>query len=144
MYRFRDAMARKRTGKKKTPAKRPGVSTARAARPSALLDTRIIYCGDCLDQLAKLPDGCVDRLYLWHRFPTGDSNSNRNYEVFWGERTEPRPSGSGPHLPFEDRHASTQAYIEYMRPRCVELARVLKKTGSFYYHCDWHASHHHE
>jgi DNA modification methylase len=28
-----------------------------------------------------------------------------------------------------------------MRPRCVELARVLKKTGSFYYHCDWHAGH---
>jgi site-specific DNA-methyltransferase (adenine-specific) len=28
-----------------------------------------------------------------------------------------------------------------MRPRCVELVRVLKKTGSFYYHCDWHASH---
>jgi site-specific DNA-methyltransferase (adenine-specific) len=28
-----------------------------------------------------------------------------------------------------------------MRARCVELARVLKKTGSFYYHCDWHASH---
>jgi hypothetical protein len=28
-----------------------------------------------------------------------------------------------------------------MRPRCVELRRVLKKTGSFYYHCDWHASH---
>ncbi|MCX5653024.1 MAG: DNA methyltransferase, partial [Planctomycetota bacterium] len=24
---------------------------------------------------------------------------------------------------------------------CLELARVLKKTGSFYYHCDWHASH---
>ena len=42
---------------------------------------------------------------------------------------------------FEDRHASTQAYIEFMRPRCVELARVLKKSGSFYYHCDWHASH---
>jgi len=28
-----------------------------------------------------------------------------------------------------------------MRPRCMKLARVLKKTGSFYYHCDWHASH---
>ena len=28
-----------------------------------------------------------------------------------------------------------------MRPRCVELRRVLKKTGSFYYHCDWHACH---
>jgi hypothetical protein len=43
---------------------------------------------------------------------------------------------------FEDRHENTKAYIDYMRPRCVQLARVLKKTGSFYYHCDWHASHH--
>lgn len=42
---------------------------------------------------------------------------------------------------FEDRHESTKAYIDYMRPRCVELHRVLKKTGSFYYHCGWHASH---
>jgi plastocyanin len=25
-----------------------------------------------------------------------------------------------------------------MRPRCVKLVRVFKKTGSFYYHCDWH------
>jgi hypothetical protein len=37
---------------------------------------------------------------------------------------------------FEDCHASTAAYIDYLRPRSVELARVLKKTGSFYYHCD--------
>jgi DNA modification methylase len=28
-----------------------------------------------------------------------------------------------------------------MRPRCLELHRVLKETGSFYYHCDDHASH---
>jgi len=28
--------------------------------------------------------------------------------------------------PFEDRHASTQAYIEYMGPRRVELAQVLR------------------
>ena len=26
-----------------------------------------------------------------------------------------------------------------MRARCVQPARVLKKTGGFYYHCDWHA-----
>ena len=42
---------------------------------------------------------------------------------------------------FEDRHESTRAYIDFMRPRGLELARVLKKTGSFYYHSDWHASH---
>jgi DNA modification methylase len=97
-------------------------------KPSSLLDTRVIYCGDNLDQLKRLPDGCVDLIYIDPPF-----NSNRNYEVFWGETKEKRA--------FEDRHASTQAYIDYMRPRCVELARVLKKTGSFYYHCDWHASH---
>jgi len=29
-------------------------------RPSSLLDTRVVYCGDNLEQLAKLPDACVD------------------------------------------------------------------------------------
>jgi len=97
-------------------------------KPSGLLDTRIIYCGDNLDQLSKLPDGSVDLIYIDPPF-----NSNRNYEVFWGETKEKRA--------FEDRHASTAAYIDFMRPRCVELHRVLKRTGGFYYHCDWHASH---
>ena len=99
-----------------------------AKRPSALIDTRVVYCGDNLDQLRKLPGGCIDLIYIDPPF-----NSNRNYEVFWGETKEKRA--------FEDRHESTKAYIEFMRPRCVELARVLKPTGSFYYHCDWHASH---
>jgi len=103
-------------------------ATKTTGKPSALVDTRVIYCGDNLEQLKKLPDSCVDLIYIDPPF-----NSNRNYEVFWGETKEKRA--------FEDRHASTQAYIEFMRPRCVELARVLKKTGSFYYHCDWHASH---
>jgi hypothetical protein len=35
----------------------------------------------------------------------------------------------------EDGHASTQSYPGAPgRPRYVQLARVLKKTGSFYYH----------
>jgi site-specific DNA-methyltransferase (adenine-specific) len=92
------------------------------------LETGVIWCGDNLEKLKHLPDASVDLIYIDPPF-----NSNRNYEVFWGETKEKRA--------FEDRHASTQAYIEFMRPRCVELARVLKKTGSFYYHCDWHASH---
>ena len=97
-------------------------------RPSSLVDTRVIYCGDNLEQLGKLPSACVDLIYIDPPF-----NSNRNYEVFWGETKEKRA--------FEDRHESTAAYIDFMRPRCVELARVLKKTGSLYYHCDWHACH---
>jgi DNA modification methylase len=97
-------------------------------RVSPLVHPQVIYCGDCLEQLRKLPDACVDLVYIDPPF-----NSNRSYEVFWGETKEKRS--------FDDRHASTNAYIEFMRPRCVELHRVLKKTGSFYYHCDWHASH---
>ncbi len=117
-------------GKAASVAEAGGASTpaAPAGRPSAVIDTRVVYCGDCLEQLKRLPDGCVDLVYIDPPF-----NSNRNYEMFWGETKEKRA--------FEDRHASTQAYIDYMRPRCVELHRVLKKTGSFYYHCDWHASH---
>jgi len=76
-----------------------GVAKAavRAARPSAVVDTRAIYCGDNLDQLKKLPDSCVDLVAIDPLF-----NSNRNCEVFWSETKEKRA--------FEDRHASTQAY----------------------------------
>ncbi|MEI9960199.1 MAG: DNA methyltransferase [Limisphaerales bacterium] len=83
-------------------------------KSSSLLDTRVVYCGDNLEQLAKLPDACIDLIYIDPPF-----NSNRNYEVFWGETKEKRA--------FADRHESTRAYIDYMRPRCVQLARVLKK-----------------
>jgi hypothetical protein len=115
------------TSTSKSKSKSAGTGK-RSRKRSALVDTRVVYCGDNLDQLKTLPDACVDLIYIDPPF-----NSNRNYEVFWGETKERRS--------FEDRHGSTQAYIDFMRPRCVELARVLKKTGSFYYHCDWHASH---
>jgi DNA modification methylase len=81
-----------------------------------------------LEHLLKMPSECIDLVYIDPPF-----NSNRNYEIFWNEDREMRS--------FEDRHASTQAYIDFMRPRCVQLARVLKPTGTFYFHCDWHASH---
>jgi hypothetical protein len=91
------------SGSKKTPA---------VGKPSAVVDTRVIYCGDNLDQLKKLPDECIDLIYIDPPF-----NSNRNYEVFWGETKEKRA--------FEDRHASTQVYIDFMRPRGgVQLARI--------------------
>src|SRR5437870_11922838 len=105
-----------------------GAMAKAASKPSAVIDTRVIYCRDNLEQLKNLPDASVDLIYIDPPF-----NSNRNYEVFWGETKEKRA--------FEDRHESTRAYIDYMRPRCVELGRVLKKIGSFYYHCDDHASH---
>ncbi|MBC7785589.1 MAG: site-specific DNA-methyltransferase [Burkholderiales bacterium] len=106
-----------KSGKKQIKSKSAATQVIPRARPSSLLDTRVVYCGDNLEQLAKLPDACIDLIYIDPPF-----NSNRNYEVFWGETKEKRS--------FDDRHASTAAYIDYMRPRCVQLARVSKKTGS--------------
>jgi len=77
------------------------ITSGGPAKPSALVDTRVIYCGDNLDQLRKLPDGCIDLIYIDPPF-----NSNRNYDVFWGETKEKRS--------FEDRHESTKASIDDM------------------------------
>jgi len=92
------------------------------------METSIIYCGDCLTRLKNLPDGCIDLIYIDPPF-----NSNRNYEVFWGDTKERRA--------FEDRFGDAEHYVNWMTPRLIQLARTLKHTGSFYYHCDWHASH---
>jgi hypothetical protein len=92
-------MPAKRESQKAKPAKAPATKQQHAARPSALLDTRIIYCGDCLDQLAKLPDGCIDLIYI-----DPPLNSNRNYEVFWGE-TEWTTIGFDTNSPYTDARA---------------------------------------
>ena len=54
---------------RKPPRSAAPARAARAARPSSLVDTRIIYCGDCLDQIRKLPDGCVDLIYVDRKRP---------------------------------------------------------------------------
>jgi len=91
------------------------------------METSIIYCGDCLKQLEKIPSESIDLIYIDPPF-----SSNRNYVAFWQEQ-EARH--------FEDRFENVQAYLEYMFPRVKELYRALKQNGSFYYHCDWHATH---
>jgi len=105
-------MAKKSEAKSatETPRRRVGKQTAdvgsqksdslRASVPlrlkySSLLDTRAIYCDDNLEQLAKLPDACVDLIYIDPPF-----NSNRNHDGsqsgsdFWGETKEKRACNS--------------------------------------------------
>ena len=36
-------------------------TSAPVGRPSALIDTRVIYCDDNLENLAKLPPICTDK-----------------------------------------------------------------------------------
>jgi len=91
----------------------------------------LLICGDnlkVLDDLIK--QGIrVDLIYLDPPF-----FSHKHYEVVWGDEAEVRS--------FKDRWAGgINVYIEWMKERIVKMYDVLKDTGSFYLHCDSHASH---
>lgn len=95
----------------------------------AYLETGVIYCGDNLARLSALPSDSVDLIYLDPPF-----FSNKNYEVIWGDEAEVRS--------FEDRwQGGINVYVNWMRERVMEMRRILRPTGSFYLHCDWHAAH---
>src|ERR1039458_7832515 len=103
-------------------SRKPAALSRTPQRASSLLDTRVVYCGDNLEQLAKLPDACVDLIYIAPPF-----NSNRNYGPcrtgqFWGLPREIMPRATTPHRlnpisrgeskekrAFEDRHENTKA-----------------------------------
>jgi len=91
----------------------------------------LLICGDnltILDDLKKQRIK-VDLIYLDPPF-----FSNRHYEVVWGDEAEVRS--------FKDRWAGgISVYIEWMKERVVKMYDLLKDTGSFYLHCDWHAGH---
>ena len=91
------------------------------------MKTGVIYCGDCLVKLKEMESESIDLIYIDPPF-----NSNRNYSASANENNQRQ---------FGDKFENVAAYIAYMEPRLKELHRVLKPTGSLYYHCDWHASH---
>jgi len=92
------------------------------------LQTDVIYHGDNLEVLKTLPENSVDLIYLDPPF-----FSNKHYEVIWNDGSEIRS--------FKDRwKGGINHYIGWMEERLFECKRVLKKTGSIYLHCDWHAS----
>jgi len=93
----------------------------------------MIYNGDCqvvLGNSLEFPDECIDFIYIDPPF-----FSKQQYEVLWKDGYELRA--------FEDRwKGGIENYIAWMEPKLRECYRVLKKTGSLYLHCDWHANSH--
>lgn len=93
------------------------------------LRTGVIYCGDNLDVMQRLPSESIDLIYIDPPF-----FSNHHYEVIWGNGAELRAFG--------DRwKGGINVYVEWMRERLIEMHRLLKLTGSIYVHLDWHAVH---
>ncbi|MBD3227399.1 MAG: hypothetical protein GF329_04350 [Candidatus Lokiarchaeota archaeon] len=90
-----------------------------------------IYNGNNLSILKEFPENSVDLIYIDPPFFT-----NKNHKVILEGDDEIRDIRS-----FNDKWAGgIQEYISWMRPRIEEIKRVLKKTGTFYLHCDYHSN----
>lgn len=92
------------------------------------MKTNSIYCGDCAEILRYFPERSIDLIYIDPPF-----FSNKQYEILWGNGYELRA--------FQDRwKGGIRNYISWMEPKIRECRRILKRTGSIYLHCDWHAN----
>jgi DNA modification methylase len=95
-----------------------------------LWKTNKIICGDNLEEIAKLPKESVDLIYIDPPFFT-----HKQYEVVWKDEAEIRS--------YKDRwEGGIEHFIGWLKPRVQAMYEVLKPTGSFYIHCDWHANAH--
>jgi len=88
-----------------------------------------LILGDNLEVLRTLPSNSIDLIYIDPPFFSG-----RNYNVIWGDTNEVRSF-------FDIWEGGIDSYLVWLNARLWEMRRVLKKTGSIYVHCDWHASH---
>jgi len=109
--------------------------------------TNTIFRGDNLAIMRALPSDFVDLIYIDPPFFT-----QQNYKNIWGDKESVLDFKDNFFEGFEDtkdffeRHIQSdakglKAYLEWMRARLVETHRILKPTGSFYLHLDYHAIH---
>ncbi|OQX98549.1 MAG: hypothetical protein B6I24_05010 [Bacteroidetes bacterium 4572_128] len=86
-----------------------------------------LILGDNLEIMKNLPSESIDLIYIDPPF-----FSNRNYAVIWNDKGEVAS--------FKDIWSGgIETYINWLYERVEEMYRLLKPTGSFYLHCDWHA-----
>jgi len=88
-----------------------------------------LILGDNLEVLRTLASESIDLIYIDPPFFSG-----RNYNVIWGDTNEVRSF-------YDIWEGGIDSYLVWLNARLWEMRRVLKKTGSIYVHCDWHASH---
>ena len=90
-----------------------------SARPTGPVGGRaaVIHQGDCLEIMAAMRSETVDLIYADPPF--------------------------GPGTPFSDswEGSTVEDFVEWMRPRVVEMRRLLTPSGSLYLHCDPKTSH---
>lgn len=97
---------------------------------AASLDT--VHQCDNLDLLRRMDAGSVDLIYIDPPFNTGHEQRGT---------TRSDEEGAEPSR-YPDAWPTMADYLDFMRPRLVDMHRVLRPTGSILLHCDWRTSHH--
>jgi site-specific DNA-methyltransferase (adenine-specific) len=85
--------------------------------------------GDCLEAVSRLAVESVDLVYVDPPFFT-----QKTHSLVTRDRAT--------RFEFSDQWNSPAEYVEFLLTRLGALRRVLKTTGSIFFHCDTHASHH--
>jgi site-specific DNA-methyltransferase (adenine-specific) len=88
----------------------------------------MILLGDCLQELKRIKPGTVDLIYLDPPFFTQRKHSLKTRD-------------NSKQYSFSDKWDDVAQYSGFIRERLVECHRILKKTGSVFFHCDRAAVH---
>lgn len=104
-----------------------------------------VVVADNLAVLRRLPDECIDLIYVDPPFNTGTRQTLRRVRTvadeqgdrtgFQGKRYRTVKLGTQSYLDVHDD------YLDFLEPRLVEMQRVLKHTGSLYFHIDYREVH---
>jgi site-specific DNA-methyltransferase (adenine-specific) len=87
-----------------------------------------VHQGDCLEVIRQIVSESVDLVYADPPFFT-----QKTHSLTTRDRTT--------RFHFSDEWNSRAQYIEFLRSRLKEFRRVLKLSGSLFFHCDTNASH---
>ena len=106
-----------------------------------------VIMADNLEVLRGLPSESVDLVYIDPPFNTGRAQARTQLRTVRAEQSGGDRTGFGGsryrtlkvgHRSFAD---SFDDYLGFLEPRIVEAHRVLKPTGSFYFHIDYREVH---
>jgi DNA modification methylase len=82
----------------------------------------LLVCGDAIDELAELPDGALDAIYVDPPFGTGGVRHGRGHR-------------------YADRADDPDAFVAWLGPYLEHSRRALAAAGSLFVHLDYRAVH---
>jgi site-specific DNA-methyltransferase (adenine-specific) len=92
-----------------------------------IIKTNKIYLSDNLKLLDDMENDCIDLIYIDPPFYTQKMQkvATRSYDRKYTSE-------------YTDVWNGVKDYLNFMMVRLIEMHKVLKPTGSFYLHCDYH------